>query len=518
MASALSQCCTSRLAAQRRGWRPALRLSPKQLLTRPPAPRANDGNRADAAVASADDAEAVALPPAADGRAAELPAAQQPPVQRLQSPAAAAAATPPQGAAVEQPAGGADATRAPAPAWRRLLRRSWHAVATNLWPLLVVHALCDAAVFCLHRLSHRATNELAVRLLGGGLLTPAALGNMWWLSADPAIANFQTGYQPLTFAVFLAAFPLNVLLKTLAAAATVLICQEDAGKDIAAPWWNLWSGLRAAAAPLARLRPRLAALWRPLFLVELAVAAAVVPLQARGWVGVEWSGGFASLAVVTLPLTLPLILDLQAAAPAAALEGRRGLGAIARSRALVRPIRRGGGRGSVASACVGMLLACAWHVATRRALSRGPVGRVRRACVRGALGVRWQLAVPFVGFVLAGRLAVAAKGHLLTLLPPRFYRELVELPLLVLLGGTALSVLFARLQDVLPWVAYTEAVEVEAAAAAAAPADDGGVGAGAANGAAGGGSDEGVESKRRQQAAAVPCSGDGNGSGGGGGS
>lgn len=38
---------------------------------------------------------------------------------------------------------------------------------------------------------------VAVRLLGGGLLTPAAIGNMWWLNTDPAIANFKTGGHAL---------------------------------------------------------------------------------------------------------------------------------------------------------------------------------------------------------------------------------------------------------------------------------------------------------------------------------
>ena len=37
------------------------------------------------------------------------------------------------------------------------------------------------------------TAAVAVSLLGGGLLSRAAIGNMWWLSVDPAIANFQTG-------------------------------------------------------------------------------------------------------------------------------------------------------------------------------------------------------------------------------------------------------------------------------------------------------------------------------------
>lgn len=51
------------------------------------------------------------------------------------------------------------------------------------------------------------------------------------------------------------------------------------------------------------------ALWHSVFMVELLVAAIVVPLQ------------FASLAVITLPVTIPIIVSLQAAAPAAALEG-----------------------------------------------------------------------------------------------------------------------------------------------------------------------------------------------------
>jgi hypothetical protein len=47
----------------------------------------------------------------------------------------------------------------PAPVWQRLLWGSASKVAANLWPLVLVHALCDAAVFALHRLSHRLTNE-----------------------------------------------------------------------------------------------------------------------------------------------------------------------------------------------------------------------------------------------------------------------------------------------------------------------------------------------------------------------
>jgi hypothetical protein len=262
---------------------------------------------------------------------------------------------------------------------------------------------------------------VAVRALAGGLLSPAALGNMWYLSADPAIANFQTGYQPLTMAVFAVSFPLNVLLKTLAAAATVLLCRRAAAAaPLPAGWWHPRAGLRAAWPALSALRPALAAAWRRAFVVELLVAAAVVPLQA------------ASLAVVTLPLTVPLILSLQAAAPAAVAEGAEGMAAVRRSRALLRPLR-------------------------------------------------WALGVPFVGLVVAARLAEAGKGALLSAMPPRYYRELVELPLALMVGGAVLGAALARLQDVLPVVAYEAAVRRERGAAGG--AGGGGRGEGAAAGA-----------------------------------
>ncbi|KAL4419119.1 hypothetical protein ABPG77_004511 [Micractinium sp. CCAP 211/92] len=309
-----------------------------------------------------------------------------------------------------------------------MLLSCWRLLQRSLWPLVVAHGVTDTLVFLLHRLSHRATNEVAVRLLGGGLLTPAAIGNMWWLNTDPAIANFKTGYQLLTFAFFLLAFPLNVAIKTWASCATILLCrraQQQPGEAPwvgPAPWWNVRRGLRQAFGTLRSINGEVAALWRPVFIVELLVAAVVVPAQ------------FASLAVITLPFTLPLIVELQAAGPAAALEGVRGTAAMERSRALLR-------------------------------------------------GLRWQLAVPFVGLVVAGRLLEGAKATLLSNMPPRFYQELVELPLLVLVGGTLLSILLARMQDVLPMVAYSEGKQAEAVAAAQAGASQG-----ASNGASGKGS------------------------------
>lgn len=165
-------------------------------------------------------------------------------------------------------------------------------------------------------------------------------------------------------------------------------------------WWDLRHKLQRAFSALGELRGEICALWGRVFIVELLVAAVVVPAQ------------FASLAVVSLPLTLPLMLGLQAAGPVAALEGLSGTAAIKRSWQLLRTLR-------------------------------------------------WQLAIPFVGLVVVGRLLEGLKATLLNAMPPRFYQELVELPLVVLLGGSVLTILISRLQDVFGFLAYMQGKAAE---------------------------------------------------------
>ena len=84
----------------------------------------------------------------------------------------------------------------------------------------------------------------------------------------------------------------------------------------------VWAAAGQAAGghqntPLPTSSPRqVAALWRRVFTVEcllqLAVAAAVVPSSLSAW------------GVATLPFALVLVLDLQAASPAAVAEGEPG--------------------------------------------------------------------------------------------------------------------------------------------------------------------------------------------------
>lgn len=134
----------------------------------------------------------------------------------------------------------------------------------------------------------------------------------------------------------------------------------------------------------------------------------------------------ASLAVITLPLTLPLILDIQASSSISVLEGK------------------GDGEGKRDGR---------WW--------KGAVEVVNES--RKMLKpLRWRLAVPFVGLIVLQKVLEALKGAMLTSMPQRYYRELVEIPLVIVVGGTLVSVLMARLLDVLPFVAYKEAKKLEA--------------------------------------------------------
>lgn len=107
------------------------------------------------------------LSDAAAGAAGEpAPAAQTAGDDAPAAPAADAAAPHPQ-----HSSGGSGAQVT----WRSLLLGAVGKLGTNLWPLLLVHLVCDVLVWVLHRLSHRLTNE-GVHVCGGGLGVGGAAG------------------------------------------------------------------------------------------------------------------------------------------------------------------------------------------------------------------------------------------------------------------------------------------------------------------------------------------------------
>lgn len=294
----------------------------------------------------------------------------------------------------QPPNEGISPSAAPQTTWRDLLQQSLSTVLNIFWPLIYLHAITDAAVFCLHRLSHRITNEAALSLLSLG---PDAFAgyNIWWLIPDPSIANFDTGYQIISALIFVFVFPIHTAIKAWSAAATIFLCQEKSiGSLTEFPLWKPVQALKKSAfILLSQLRPRVNEVWRRVFIVELLVAAIVLPLQ------------IASLAVVTLPFTLPLIVELQASAVVAALENKEGKQALVRSRELIKPMK-------------------------------------------------WRVAVPFVGLIVLQKVLEAGKGALLTKMPQRFYKELVEFPLVVVIGGAVATLLLSRIQDVYGFVVY----------------------------------------------------------------
>ena len=124
----------------------------------------------------------------------------------------------------------------------------------------------------------------------------------------------------------------------------------------------------------------------------MLVAVRAIPLQA------------ACLALLPAPWALPRLVDLQLASSVSALDGSPSGLAIPRSARLLA-------------------------------------------------GRRWAYGVPFIGLLLAGRLAAAARAAALASLPPRIVRGVPELALAVWLGGAVVSLALARAGDVLPLAA-----------------------------------------------------------------
>lgn len=240
---------------------------------------------------------------------------------------------------------------------------------------------------------------VALKILRSPEISATTIGNLWWLSGNPQIANFETGYQFLTIGFFLLAFPLNVLLKSVASIATILICDRNSGNGIIKTK-NPFTGLLGAFPVVKSSCNDIMSTWRSVFVVELLVSAIVVPLQ------------FVSLAVVTLPFTLPRILNLQAATPVAIFEHKKGIDALKRSKDLIENIRK-------------------------------------------------SLAAPFVLFIAGQRILETGRGWMLSLVPERFYAELVEIPIIIIITTTAAAVFLARMQDILPWIAFRLAKKVE---------------------------------------------------------
>ena len=234
--------------------------------------------------------------------------------------------------------------------------------------------------------------------IAGSTISREAVGNLWWLSQNPAVYD-TVAYQLLSAGVFVVAFPANVLIRSIQSIYFFLICDSDTKhveRNDGTEGTMVKDRMKECIRGLSIRWPQVAQLCTSVLLVELFVSVAVIPLQ------------FASLLVFTLPITLPLIVRLQAAVPISIKESVTGLNAIKRSMQLVKPIR-------------------------------------------------WSVAMPFLAIIVFQRIVESGKERLIAVLPIRYYSELIEIPLGILLLGSALSLFLALARQVLPFTVYTVA-------------------------------------------------------------
>lgn len=213
--------------------------------------------------------------------------------------------------------------------------------------------------------------------------------------------------------VFALALPLTVMIKSTANAYVYALVTEPGPEDEPRGLvWNPLSSIRALPYRLSRAAPLVARVWKRAAAVELVVSAISVPLQ------------FASLAVVTLPLTLPLLLSLQCALPLAILEGSPGRQG------------RGGARGRAATQGHLIPPAQAKHF------------KFAWTCIASSHSLmkplRWKLAAPFLAVVVFQRLVEMAQNKLLASMPARCGHTRDGARLVV--GGCMLSDAAALLQ------------------------------------------------------------------------
>lgn len=315
------------------------------------------------------------------------------------------------------------------------VRQAWKLLKDHVWPIILIFILCDAAAFATNRISHRLTNEVAMRALG---LHAEDIGPLWWLSTNPAVTS--SSYRWIIAVIFVAAFPLTILARTIATSAIALLCCKhpstpgtspnattasavpsasaaadvspaaEAGMKLETPEGPDAAAADATGTPNSKgvratmghmlstvrlLQPGVAAVWKRVFVVDMLVTVQVLPLQV------------ASLLLLTLPWTLPRLLDLQAANPVAVLEGQEGWQAIARSKEVIQPLRA-------------------------------------------------AVALPFLGLIVVSRILEPLKGRVLAALPMRYYRELPEIPIVLYIGFSVVSVIINRMHDLLPVVVYQQ--------------------------------------------------------------
>mmetsp|Transcript_12454 Transcript_12454/g.33992 ORF Transcript_12454/g.33992 Transcript_12454/m.33992 type:complete len:301 (+) Transcript_12454:132-1034(+) len=207
----------------------------------------------------------------------------------------------------------------PTASGRHLLLHAGRLLKDHFWPIVIIYAAKDSLSFVLHRLSQRLTNAAAEGLFGTSI--PAA-ANPWWLYLESNFLESNVGYQACIVAFFLLALPLNILLSSLAASNTAIVCSPEltgmqggspstrsssgGGSSSLAVLVTQISSPAAAAASLAHQTAALMAQPRPL--LQLLLQVVHVKQQLLHTLHTAAGTHAAVAAAASVGLTLVLLL------------------------------------------------------------------------------------------------------------------------------------------------------------------------------------------------------------------
>lgn len=277
-----------------------------------------------------------------------------------------------------------------------LLRGAWRTLRGRLLAVLVLMSLQDAAIFCCQRLADLATNYAAIAWLRGPY-TREAIGRMAWPIQDRTLDTFAGGYVWLHGLFQGASLPLKLAVQAAAAAALFHLASSEPRtgqgrnpfKRLAAAVVDAVTALRAGLSD-----------WRRAYFATALVLLRFLPL------------GAASCLIIPLYWTLPRVVALQAAVPAAVAEGLGPRAAVERSQQLL-------------------------------------AGHTR------------AFAIPLLLLTLAPRAVLTSRNVLLAALPPHIWTQVQELPFVIAFGTPLLAILLFRMQELLPIVAYKAVLQAE---------------------------------------------------------
>lgn len=125
---------------------------------------------------------------------------------------------------------------------RQLLRDAVQLFKPIMWPVFWIYVFDVTIKAFLDRISHRLINAIFLTM-HKGFYSPEHIGSLWYLSVNPDITTFATGYSQISYGMVLLFFPLSIAVSTMTVLGLYHLAQQELDKPTFEP---------AAAAPKAK--------------------------------------------------------------------------------------------------------------------------------------------------------------------------------------------------------------------------------------------------------------------------